>query len=103
MQTLKPGISFLDCGAHIGYFTILAAGLVALALMPAWLVLLTLVFDKSAPVAGVHNAMVFFDELITSGMFWLCVPPALLTGLAFHALVRFTHRSGAFRVRRIAT
>ena len=63
-------------------------GAVALALLPLWIGLLSLALFGLAPPPSVRELATFYADTWKAGLFLLSAPSAILTGLAFHALVR---------------
>ena len=63
-------------------------GAIALALLPLWIGLLSLALFGLAPPPGARELATFYADLWKSGLYLLSAPPAIVTGLAFHAIVR---------------
>ena len=63
-------------------------GLVGLALVPLWMGLLFLIQHGPTPLPRLRDVAETYDALLTSGLFLLAAPSAILTGLLFHGLVR---------------
>ena len=76
----RPGIA--------NWWTAGLTGAVALALLPLWIGLLSLALFGLAPPPSVRELATFYADTWKAGLFLLSAPSAILTGLAFHALVR---------------